>query len=415
MSSLPAYDLAAVRRAFPIAQRLIYVNHASISPMPLPAVQAMQAAVARLGDDPMSFYTPESGYGDLFLTFALEMASLINAESPDEIVGITATSNGLNAVAQAIDWQPGDNIVLANVEFPSNVYPWMALASRGVETRLVHTADGGASVEAFDAHVDARTRLIAASAVQFFTGHRADLTALGAYCHERGILFAVDAIQAAGHLPIDVQAMHIDILATGGQKSLMGPPGQGFLYVRRAVAERLRPAEIGPLSVEDWQHWLKYDLTPRPGALRFAMGTTNLPGMIALIESVRFLKGIGLTHIDAWTRHLSQIAIAELQARGYPVITPTDPAHLGPIVTFRVGNSADPAAAEAHARGLLAHLAAQGVRVTRHWDAKRIPHLRISTHCYNTEDEVRRVCALVEDYDEQSRSPATGHRTTAPH
>jgi len=415
MTPVLAYNLTAVRQAFPIAQRLIYVNHASISPMPLPAVQAMQAAVARLGDDPMSFYTPASGYGDLFATFAQEMGALINAASPHEIVGVTSTSAGLNAVAQSIDWQPGDNIVLADVEFPSNVYPWMALASRGVETRLIHTADGGASVEAFDAHVDARTRLIAASAVQFFTGHRADLTALGAYCHERGILFAVDAIQAAGHLPIDVQAMHIDILATGGQKSLMGPPGQGFLYVRGDVAERLRPAQIGPLSVEDWQHWLKYDLTPREAALRFMMGTTNLPAMIGLIESVRFLRSVGVAHIDAWTRHLSQLAIAELTARGQHVITPTDPAHLGPIVTFRVGNPSDPSAAEAYASGLLAHLMAQGVRVTKHWDAKRIPHLRISTHCYNTEDEVRQVCALVEDYDEQSRSPAAGHRTTAPH
>ncbi len=195
----------------------------------------------------------------------------------------------------------------------------------------------------------------------------------------------------------------------------MGPPGQGFLYVRREIAERLRPAEIGPLSVEDWQHWLNYKLTPRRGALRFSMGTTNLPGMIALIESVRFLRSVGLAHIDAWTRHLSQVAIAELQARNYTVITPSDPAHLGPIVTFRVGDSADIAAAEQHAKGLLAHLTAQGVRVTKHWDAQGVPHLRISTHCYNTEDEVRRVCALVEDYDEQSRSPATGHRTTTPH
>lgn len=415
MTMLPAYDLAAIRQAFPIAQRLIYVNHASISPMPLPAVQAMQAAVARLGHDPMSFYTPDSGYGDLFATFAQEMGALINAASPDEIVSVTATSNGLNAVAQAIDWQPGDNVVLADVEFPSNVYPWMALERRGVATRLVHTADGGASVEAFAPHVDARTRLIAVSAVQFFTGHRADLAALGAYCRERDILFAVDAIQAAGHMPIDVQAMHIDILASGGQKSLMGPPGQGFLYVRQAVAERLRPALLGPLSVEDWQHWLAYKLTPRAGALRFMMGTTDLPAMIGLIESVRFLRKVGLTHIDSWTRHLSQLAIAELTARGQHVITPTDPAHLGPIVTFRVGDPADVPAAEAHARRLLAHLAAHGVRVTKHWDAHRVPHLRISTHCYNTEDEVRRVCALVEDYDEQSRSrsSAIGHRTTA--
>ncbi len=186
MTALPAYDLAAVRRAFPIAQRLIYVNHASISPMPQPAVQAMQTAVARLGDDPVSLYTPACGYGDLFVTFAQEMAALINAASPDEIVGITATSDGLNAVAQSLDWRPGDNIVLADVEFPSNVYPWMALQVRGVETRLVRTAEGGASVEAFAPYVDARTRLIAASAVQFFTGHRADLTALGAFCRDSG-------------------------------------------------------------------------------------------------------------------------------------------------------------------------------------------------------------------------------------
>jgi selenocysteine lyase/cysteine desulfurase len=400
MITAPAYSLEQTRAAFPIAERLIYLNHASISPMPLPAVQAMQRFTAWLADDPMAFFMPglDTGYGDVFATFSQEMATLINAGHPREIVGIQSTSSGLNAVAQAIDWRPGDNIVLADVEFPSNVYPWMVLARRGVECRLAPPADGGASLEAFDPLVDERTRLIAVSAVQFFTGHRADLAAIGAYCHARGILFAVDAIQSAGHIPTDVQAAHIDILASGGQKSLMGPPGQGFLYVREAAAERMLPGIVGPNATAGWEHWLKYDLTPRAGALRFMMGMPNVPGMIGLIESVRFVRGLGLAHIDAWTRHLSQVASAELRARGHHLITPSDPAHLGPIVTFRVGDPADLPAAEARANGLLGHLAARGVRVTKHWDAARVPHLRFSTHCYNTEDEIRRACAIVEEY-----------------
>ena len=400
MITTPAYSLAAVRAAFPIAERLTYLNHASISPMPLPAAQAMQRATGWLADDPMAFFMPgqNTGYGDLFATFSQEMAALIHAAHPHEVVGIQSTSSGLNAIAQAIDWRPGDNIVLADVEFPSNVYPWMVLERRGVQCRLAPADGGGATVEAFDALADERTRLIAVSAVQFFTGHRADLAAIGAYCHQRGILFAVDAIQAAGHMPIDIQAMHIDILASGGQKSLMGPPGQGFLYVREAVAERMVPGIIGPNATDGWEHWLKYDLTPREGALRFMMGTPNITGMVGLIESVRFLRGLGLASIDAWTRHLSEVAIAGLSASGQHVITPSDPAHLGPIVAFRVGDPADLSAAEARANGLLGHLAARGVRVTKHWDAARAPHLRISTHCYNTEDEVRRACALVEDY-----------------
>ncbi len=400
MITTPAYSLDQTRAAFPIVERLTYLNNAGITPMPLPAVQAMQRATAWLADDPMAFFTPgfDTGYGDVFATFSQEMAMLISAAHPHEVVGIQSTSSGLNAVAQAIDWQPGDNIVLADVEFPSNVYPWMVLERRGVECRLAPADGGGATVEALNALVDERTRLIAVSAVQFLTGHRADLAAIGAYCHAHGILFTVDAIQAAGHIPVDVEAMHIDILACGGQKSLMGPPGQGFLYVREAVADRMLPGIIGCNATDGWEHWLKYDLTPREGALRFMMGTPNVSGMVGLIESVRFLRGLGVAHIDAWTRHLSEVAIAGLSASGQHVISPSDPAHLGPIVSFRVGDPTDLPAAEARADDLLGHLAAQGVRMTKHWDARRVPHLRISTHCYNTEDEVRRACAIVEDY-----------------
>ncbi|NLX08883.1 MAG: aminotransferase class V-fold PLP-dependent enzyme [Chloroflexi bacterium] len=399
MASLPAYFLDDVRRSFPIAQQMTYLNHASISPVPLATLAVMNDVNTRLTTDPGSLLAPPAAGGsDIFTRFSTEIGALINAADPSEVVGVVSTSAGINAAAQAIDWQPGDNVVFTDVEFPSNAYPWMALARRGVESRTVAPQGGGLTVEALDAVVNARTRLVAVSAVQFFSGHRADLIALGAYCHERGILFAVDAIQAAGHIPIDVQAMHIDILAAGGQKSLMGPPGQGFLYVRREVSERMTPDGIGPTAVEGWEHWLHYDLTLRGGAQRFMMGTPNLSGMFGLLESIRFLRELDVAAIDDWTRYLSQVAINALDELGCEVITPHDPAQLGPIVTFRVGTGDDLARAEAESNALMAHFGAHKIRLTKHLDAAGWPHVRISTHCYNTEEEVCRAAAALKEF-----------------
>lgn len=403
MNHLPAYNLDEARGAFPISEQLIYLNHASISPVPAPARLVMMAAVERLTSDPGSFFGPERDplFGDIFFAYSSAAGTLINAPDMRDIVPVQSTSAGINAIAQSIDWQPGDNVVFARAEFPSNAYPWMVLARRGVECRIVPLErGGGASVAAFEPYVDEHTRVIAVSAVQFLTGHRADLAALGAFCHARNILFVVDAIQAAGHMPIDVQAMQIDVLAAGGQKSLMGPPGQGFLYVRDAVANELQPASVGPNATENWEFWSDYDLTPRRGAYRFLMGTVNVIGMVGGTESIRFLSGLGLAHIDAWTRHLSEMAFDVLAQCGCTVITPRDA--YGPIVTFRLSDP-DPGDADAVRRldaataRTLAALTANNVRVTRHLDMYGVPHLRISTHCYNTEDEVRRVSAILEE------------------
>src|SRR5690606_19808025 len=127
----------------------------------------------------------------------------------------------------------------------------------------------GLSLAALERAADARTRVVVVSSVQFLSGHRADVGALGAFCRARDILFVVDAIQSAGHIPLDVQAEQIDVLLAGGHKSLMSAPGAGALYVREAAAERLRFTSVGANAVEGWEHWLHYDMTPRPAALRF--------------------------------------------------------------------------------------------------------------------------------------------------
>lgn len=400
MSAQPAYDLDDLRALFPVTRELTYLNHASISPLPDPVRQMIRAASDRLAGNPASLFvgTPGDPLSSLFTSFSAEIAGLINAASLHEVVGTVSTSAALNAVAQSIVWQPGDNIVLAEVEFPSNVYPWMVLARRGVECRLAPSPEGGLTVEGLDRLVDDHTRMVTVSAVQFLSGFRADLAALGDYCAARNILFCVDAIQAIGHIPIDVQALHIDILATGGQKSLLAVPGQGFLYVRDAVAEAMQPGIVGANGVQDWEHWLRYDLTPSKGAQRLLMGTPNLIGMAAVLASVGLLRDLGVANIDAWTQHLSQAAMSDLIARGYVVVTPHTPGRYGPIVTFRAPDVRDLGAAEAQAVAWMRQLSEQGIVLTKHWDAAKVPHLRISTHCYNTEQEVLRVGDVLGEY-----------------
>jgi cysteine desulfurase / selenocysteine lyase len=291
------YDIYALRQQeFPHSQQKIYFNHASISPLPQRSKRKMKWAVEQLADNPSRFWQQEGM--PLSQQLVARLAQLINAAEPEEIVPITTTSAGINALAQSFPWQPGDNLAFCEMEFPSNAYPWLSLARDGVEVRQVTAVDGGLTLEKLQNVVDDKTRLVAASAIQFFSGHRTDLAAVGHFCRERGILFVVDAIQAIGHMVIDVQAMQIDALATGGQKSILGPPGIGFMYVSRALADRLRPRSIGSNATVDFLHWLNYDLTPLPAAQRFQSGTPNLVGLFGLYESVGLLQELGIAHID---------------------------------------------------------------------------------------------------------------------
>jgi cysteine desulfurase / selenocysteine lyase len=385
------YDINALRQnEFPYSLNQIYFNHAAISPLPQRTRRKMNWVVDQLAENPSRCWM-EHGM-PMAQSLQERLARLINAAEPEEIVAITTTSAGINALAQAIDWHPEDNIAFCEMEFPANAYPWLSLARRdGVDVRQVSAIDGGLSLDKLKETVDENTRLVAASAIQFFSGHRTDLLEIGRFCHERDILFVVDAIQAIGHMPIDVQAMHIDALVTGGQKSILGPPGVGFMYVNRTLAETLRPRAIGANATVDFLHWLNYDLTPLPGAQRFNSGTPNLIGLFGLYESVGLLQELGIAHIDRHTRQLATVAGEQLQALGFHLVTPTSNGQApGPIVTFR--SRLDNEATDA----LVAHLAEQKVTIVKHLDPTGNPHIRLSFHAYNTLDEVGRFMELLQ-------------------
>jgi cysteine desulfurase/selenocysteine lyase len=380
----PTYNLDALRAEFKVtANGITYLNHAGISPLPTSVTQAVSDVTEAISQSGSDGY---HAFDYLFTDLPEQIGKLVDVES-EQVTFVQNTSMGLNLIAQSLPLQAGDNILLCDVEFPSNVYSWMNLARKGVETRLVPAKDGGLTLETLDAARDGRSRVVAVSAVQFFTGRHEDLVALGQYCDEHDLWLIVDAIQAAGVVPIDMQAMRIDAVVAGGQKALLAPPGQGFMALRPELLEVLEPVFVGPLSVVGWEHWLHYDMTPNPGARRFDMGTSNLSGMAGLFAAVKLLMSLGVENINRWVTHLGDLAMADLTERGCRVITPERHAH---IVTF---------APKGDANQLAEQLQARGIMISARQDAGGAPHLRISAHCYNTEEEILRVGKMLSELE----------------
>lgn len=376
------YDLDALRKSeFPEMLQRINLDNAASAPTPLRSINKMKWMMDEkiattqwhLGNYPI----------ELVGAFMASAAKLLNAESPQEIVYVEGCSFGLNLIAQSLETKPGDNIVFCDLEHPANVYCWMSLQRDGVVIKQVPSVHGGLTLEAVRDAVDERTRVVAASAIQFFSGHRTDLAAIGKFCRERGILFAVDAIQAVGHFPIDVQMMNIDVLVTGGHKSIMTGPSMGFMYVREAVCATLKPRVVGSLSTVDWDYYLKYDMTPHPGAWRFMIGTPNFVGMAGMIESMTLINELTREAIDRHTTNLAADTLEQAQARGYELTT-TLGEH-GPIATFKSKYGKDETTAY-----LNKIEEEQSIAIAKQLDRQGHPHLRISFHCYNTEEDIVR-------------------------
>lgn len=371
MNDTPYPDVSRLRSLFPVTRSCAYLNHAGIGTLSDPVRTAVEAFLVH-----RSASGEEGDYDTLDQELRAALAQLVGA-SPAEIGFVQNTSEGLNVIANGLGLQPGDNVLFCDMEFPSNVYPWMNLEKRGIEPRCVPHHGGGLTLEAVEDHADDRTRVVAVSSVEFLTGFRTDLAALGRWCRAHDSYLVVDGIQSLGVLPMDVMANHVDFLACGGPKWLMGPGGQGFIYVRRELLDELQPVFAGCISVEGWEDWRSYNLTFLPDASRFDLGCANFIGRVGLLAAVRLLLTVGIQAIEAWTLHLTDLLIEDLQARGYEVISNLDPRHRSAIVTFAVpGNPAE----------ALEKLAAEGIVISM-----RESYLRVSPHGYNTEEEILRI------------------------
>src|SRR5262249_39184346 len=216
---------------------------------------------------------------------------------PLDVAFVKNTSEGVGFVAEGLPWRPGDNMVTAAEEYPANVYPWMNLQGRGVEVRRVASRGPRVELDDIRAAIDGRTRLVSLSFVEFASGFRNDLDAVGALCRERGVLFFVDAIQGLGVLPLDVRRTPVDFLAADGHKWLLGPEGAGVFYVRRELVEQLHPVAVGWNSVVGAWDFSTINFQLKPHAGRWEGGTLNVGGVVALGASLGLLLEAGVAAV----------------------------------------------------------------------------------------------------------------------
>lgn len=380
---VPCRSLDAWRRAeFPHLDDAIYLNAAAVGPLPQRALAALQAFHDRRQRPHL--FCDEDFVAPLHAC-RQALARLLGVP-PETLALGPNTSFGLNLAAWGLPLPRGATVLVSDREFPANVYPWMALARRGLRCERVPTTPEGWPDEEALLQRLARgdVAVLALSAVQFASGYRADLVRLGTACRAAGAYFVVDGIQWIGQEPVRLGELPIDVLACGGPKWLCGPLGTGFAYVRPELLERLEPPLVGwtgMAACADVGDLLNYRFVFHADARRYEFATLPVQDFAALAASVELLLDIGLERIATHLRALVDRLVAAVQADDRMTLaSPCDPARRSAIVALRTRDTARTFAA-LRAAGVVASLR-EGV-------------LRLAPHWYTRPDEIDTVVALL--------------------
>ena len=370
------------QQEFPVAREKIFLAHAGVCPLPRRVSDAIRdyAALCTEGDQETLLPAQQ-------MRRTRELAARLLSAQPEEIAFVGPTSLALSFVAAGLDWKKNDNILIYLDDYPANVYPWLALAERGVQVRLLNTRQLG-RIGPMDVlgQVDEQTRLVALASCHFVSGYRVDLNAIGQALHQRNIFLCVDAIQTLGAFPTTIQ--HVDFLAADGHKWLLGPCAAGIFFVRKSLQERLRPAVFGWHNVRCPNYVAQEDMVLRPDARRYEPGSQNLLGLVGLNAAMELLLEIGIDTIAAELLRKRALLVPALKNKGYTVLhADAPPPNASGIVTF-YRDGADMAA-------LYQKLEAANIVTSLRTDRAGRRYLRLSPHFYNTDAELQRALALV--------------------
>ncbi|HUQ95556.1 MAG TPA: aminotransferase class V-fold PLP-dependent enzyme [Bryobacteraceae bacterium] len=362
------------RHEFPVTDRYVYLNHAAVAPLTRRSAEAMQALA---GDCLLHGSNHYEAWLKVYDGVRKAAAKLIHAE-PAEIALVKNTSEGIATVALGIDWKAGDKIVVFVEEFPANQYCWSNLEAQGVSLIWRSIYDPLERIE----EACRGARLLAVSYVNYLSGYKVDLCAIGEICRRHETFFFVDAIQGLGAFPLDVRASGIHALAADGHKWLLGPEGCGLLYIQRDRQDSIVPAELGWTNVAHFADYASRDMTLRSDAGRYECGTLNTIGCHGLYASLQLLLEVGVEQIAGAVRHLGDRIADGVQARGFELAVPRTAETGAGIVSFRKKGL--------DARVLVHNLKEQGMLA-----APRQGWVRTSPHFYVSPEEIDRFLAAL--------------------
>ena len=351
---------------FPQEADLCYLNHAAAGPWPRRTAQAVanfaQQNMLRGATDYPAWLKVEQRLRE-------RLARLINAASPDDLALVKNTSEGLSIISQGLDWRAGDEVIGVAGDFVSNAMVWQVLGKRGVSYNAVDALPQPDPEGALIAAFSANTRLLAMSTVHFATGYRFDMQRLSEACRARGVLLSVDGIQSLGAVRFDLDEVAADFVTSGGHKWLLAPEGQGFLYCRPGLRDRLELHQFGWAMRQSPYEFEGEDWRPATSARRFEAGTPNMTGIHALEASLSLFEELGMAVVEE--RLANNLALLESglsEIPGITIVTPADPHRRAGILTFR---HADIPGADLHSalmqRRVICAARAGGVRLAPHF------------------------------------------------
>jgi len=370
------------QREFPVAREKIFLAHAGDCPLPRRVAQAISDyAQQATSSDQETLIFPAA------LDDGRKLAARLLSCHEDEVAFVGPTSLALSFIASGLKLRQRDNLLIYHDDYPSNVYPWMALAGQGIEVRLLNTRGLGL-IRPQDVlgQVDENTRLVALASCHFVSGYRIDHAAIGKALRERNILFCLDAIQTLGAFPTTIE--HVDFLAADAHKWLLGPCGAGVLYVRRELQEKINPPIHGWHNVRCSNFVAQEQIVYRRGAKKFEAGSQNLLGLVGLIAAMELMLEIGVDNIAVELLRKRAWLVPAVQAKGYTVLHAAAAAqNASGIITFFASGQ--------DLTGLHQKLLDAGIVTSLRADRAGQRYVRLSPHFYNTDAELQRVVEML--------------------
>ena len=382
---MPLFTSEAERLAeFPVLRDSLFLAHAGVTILPARVTRVMQdylnEACTRMQEFPEAWRATNE-------TRAVA-ARMLGARA-SEISLLGPTSLGLSLVANGLDWQPGDEVVCYQDDYPANVYPWTDLARHGVVVKLLKPeAPGVITPELIEAALTPKTKLVALASCHFLSGYRIEIDRIGRLLRERGVLFCLDAIQTLG--AFETRVDHVDFLSADSHKWMLGPMAAGVVYVREEVQERLRPTLLGSWNVCSPNFIAQPEIAFEKGGRRYEPGVLNIVGILGMKAGLELLLEKGIPQVSEQLLRLKTRLVEGLEPLGFRFIGPKSGPNASGITTaFREEGSGPPV------EKVFEHLAAQKISPSLRHDRAGRAYLRFSPHFYNTEAEMDRVVAEI--------------------